>query len=199
MKYSSIVFLALLLSFTATAQTFRADTRASEINWLGKKITGASHYGQILLKSGNLQLQGGTIKSGKFVIDMKSMSCEDETDPRKNEKLIAHLSNEDFFAVAQHPEAVLEIFKLVPIAKAKEDEVNYFVFAKLSIRGKTNDIKFPARINLEKDLITANASFDIDRTQWDIRYGSGSFFENLGDRAINNEISFKVKIIARRQ
>jgi polyisoprenoid-binding protein YceI len=127
------------------------------------------------------------------------MSCEDETDPRKNEKLIAHLSNEDFFAVAQHPEAVLEIFKLVPIAKAKEDEVNYFVFAKLSIRGKTNDIKFPARINLEKDLITANASFDIDRTQWDIRYGSGSFFENLGDRAINNEISFKVKIIARRQ
>lgn len=199
MKNSSILLLLLLLGITASAQNFRADTRASQVNWLGKKITGSSHYGQILLKSGNLQLQGGTIKSGKFVIDMKSMSCEDETDPRKNEKLIAHLSNEDFFAVEQHPEAVLEIYKLVPIAKAKDDEVNHFVFARLSIRGKTNDIKFPARIDLNKDLINASADFEIDRTKWDIRYGSGSFFENLGDRAINNEISFKVKIVARKQ
>lgn len=168
---------------------FKADLKKSSLQWLGKKVTG-EHSGNIALKSGELILQKGKITSGKFEIDMRSITCTDIKDAEYNKKLIGHLNSNDFFSVEKFPAASFNMKEAIT-----KDGKNYTIKGDLSIKGITNPIEFAAVVEKSKDFVTASSSIKINRAKFDIRYGSGSFFEGLGDNLIYDDFELNVKLV----
>ncbi len=181
--------LALAFMVTAlSAQTYTIDTEASSIKWLGKKVTG-QHQGTINLQTGTL-IQQGDVVAGLFGIDMTSIVCTD-LDAETAAKLVGHLSSEDFFNVAEFNSAIFNIKSISP-----NDDGTSTVTGELTIKGISNEISFPAVVNMRDGGMKANAKFSIDRTKWNVKYGSGSFFDNLGDKAIYDDIEFELNLVA---
>ena len=184
----TILSIALGAAFLFGAQNLAAqekvvDAAASNIHWLGKKVTG-QHEGNISLKSGSIILTDGAVTGGNFVVDMASMTCTD-LEGEYAGKLIGHLSSDDFFGVATHPEANL-VFTNVT---AKGNNV-YAVTGDFTIKGITKEANFDLTVNGNE----ATAKVIIDRSKHDIRYGSNSFFDNLGDKAIYNDFELDVTL-----
>jgi polyisoprenoid-binding protein YceI len=190
-----VVVAFVAQSFSGTSVTYKADTKTSKINWVGKKLTGL-HNGTVALKEGVLVVTDGKFESGKFDIDMTSITVEDVKDADGNKKLVDHLKNDDFFSVDKHPTAVLVVTRTTANRAKSEAEPNYICFGNLNIKGINKPISFPARVNVTGDKINGTANIRIDRTQWDIKYKSGTIFPELADKAINDEIEFNVTIAA---
>lgn len=170
--------------------TFNVNVEKSSLAWLGKKVTG-QHNGYIQLKEGALTLDKGQLTGGEFVIDMASISCEDLKDESTNQKLVGHLKSDDFFGVSAHPTSKLEIKKVT--AKGGDQ---YEIMGHLTIRDKTNPVTFPATVNVKGDEVTAIAEITVDRSKYNVKFRSGSFFDNLGDKMIYDEFTLNVKLVA---
>jgi polyisoprenoid-binding protein YceI len=181
-------------AFTATPEkkvsTYTLDTKATTATWLGKKMTG-EHSGGISLSKGNILSDGKTITGGSLEFDMNSITCTDLTDPEWSGKLVGHLKAEDFFSVAKNPTAKFEITKTT----LKEGN-NYDVTGKLTIKGITNEITFPAMIKMDAKTLVTVAKITVNRTKFDIKYGSASFFEGIGDKAISDDFELNVNVVA---
>ena len=188
------IISSLLLAFAVTTAAFAhqpengvestpINAAKSEILWKGQKVTG-THTGTVAVKSGKLDLNNGKLVGGKVVVDMTSITNAD-LEGEWNGKLVGHLKSDDFFGVATYPEA---IFTIQRAAEAANGE--YTVTGDLTIKGKTNPIKFKAYLN---DGI-ATAKIIVDRSKYDVRYGSGSFFDNLGDKTIYDEFELEIKL-----
>ena len=173
-KILAVLFLAGTLS--ASAQKSEINISKSEVEWTGKKI-GGSHTGEIKLKSGNLEFKGDDIVGGKVVMDMNSITNTDLTDEGYNQKLVGHLKSDDFFGVEKFPTASFEVTKS---SKFKDGKAS--VTGKLTIKGKTEEITFDVLMEGDK----YSTQIEVDRSKFDVRYGSNSFFDNLGDKAIND-------------
>jgi polyisoprenoid-binding protein YceI len=187
MKNLKSIALALTVVFSTlsmTAQTKKVDVSKSTINWTGKKVTG-QHEGTINLKEGVLVFKGKKLTGGTFTVDMNSIVTTDLKAGQGKEKLEGHLKSEDFFGTEKFPTATL-VFKKV-VVKAKNV---YTVTGDLKIKGKTNPITF----DLVATKNAATTSLKIDRTKYDIKYGSGSFFDNLGDKAISDNFELAVAL-----
>jgi polyisoprenoid-binding protein YceI len=181
---------------TAAAVTYKVDSAASKIEWLAKKVTG-QHNGTIALTNGELKAEGAKLTAGAFSINVKSLKVLDLTDAKMNGDLTGHLNSPDFFNTAEHPEAKFEIISAEAIEGAAAGAPNYNIKGNLTIKGITKAVTFPATIAMDATQLTANAEFDIDRTEWDIKYGSGKFFQNLKDKAINDNFTVKFAIVAK--
>lgn len=177
------VALITLVSFSVNAQTKKVNVEKSKIEWLGKKVTG-QHNGTINLQEGALVFKGKKLAGGNFKVDMTSINTTDLSGEYKG-KLDGHLKSEDFFGVEKFPTATL-VFKTI----ADKGNNVYTVTADLEIKGKTNPIVFDITVN--KD--TATTKLIVDRTKYDIKYGSGSFFDNLGDKTIYDEFELDVTL-----
>ena len=176
------VLILTTLSFTTVKKN--VDVEASTIEWTGKKIAGA-HNGIIQLKEGYLNFtEDDKLTGGEFIMDMKSIVVTDLEGEGKT-KLEGHLNSEDFFGVDKFPSSKLVITE----ARPKSENV-YSVKADLTIKGKTEPVTFDMEVNGE----TASATVVIDRTKYGIRYGSGSFFSNLGDNTIHNNFTLDVNL-----
>ena len=158
------------------------------LGWSGKKI-GGGYEGVIDVESGSIDIVNG-VGNGSFIIDMTSMRIPSNL----NAGVMKHLKNEDFFDVEVHPTASLEL-KDVDVVTGGAVEV----VADLTIKGITNEIRFPATVSEEGDKYVVSADFSIDRTRWDIRYGSGKFFSDLGDKAIDDEIGMSLSLVLEMQ
>lgn len=180
----------------AGAVAYKLDAAASTVEWTAKKVTG-QHNGTVAIKSGELNAEAGKLTAGKFAMDMTSIKVLDLTDAEMNGKLTGHLNSDDFFATAKSPESTFEIVSVEPIAGAAAGAANYNVKGNLTIKGITKAITFPATITMDEKELKANATFDIDRTEWDIKYGSGKFFQDLGDKMINDAFTVKFNIVAK--
>lgn len=178
------------------AVSYTIDSAASTVNWFASKVTG-KHDGTLAIKSGDIQTENGTVSAGKIVFDMTQIVVTDVTDAEMNGKLTGHLKSDDFFSVETHPEATFEIVSVEPIAEAAEGTPNYSVKGNLTIKGITKAITFPATINVTEGTLNAAAEVEIDRTEWDIRYGSGKFFENIGDKAIHDNFKVNFNVTAK--
>ena len=178
---------------TAEAVKFNVDTEHSTITWKGSKKVGESHNGTLQLSEGSLALEGDKLKGGSFVIDMNSIKNIDIEDAVDNKKLIGHLHSPDFFDVANHPTAKFEITEVI-------EEVGMdLIKGNLTIKGITKNIQVPATTTVADDGATFKSmTFTIDRTEWDIKYSSGKFFDNLKDKVINDEIEFTIDIKAKK-
>jgi len=189
MKRILISFILIAMTgFTMTAQNLVADAGNSSLQWHGKKVTG-EHDGFINLKKGHMEIKDDRIAAGKFVIDMTSITNTDLTDPAWNKKLVDHLKSDDFFGVATHPEASIEI---VNSSKFVNNEST--VDARLTIKGITHPVTF----KVKRDGMAYYTDITVDRSKFDVRYGSGSFFDNLGDNLIYDEFTLKVKVATKK-
>lgn len=182
---ANIAVLALFFSNSAFTpiKTKKINLKESTISWKGYKVTG-EHYGSINFKEGHLEFSGKTLTGGHFIIDMNSINTQDLSGDYKN-KLDGHLKSDDFFGVNQHPEAHLKFTNVV------SNQNDYTITADLTIKGKTNPVTF----NMEVNASDAKSKLSIDRTLYNIKYGSASFFDNLKDRAISNEFDIEVNIV----
>jgi len=174
------------------AQTFSIDTEASTVKWTGSKVIGGSHNGSIDLTSGKLVLENGQLSKGSFAADMSTVTVEDLTGGMAD-KLSGHLFSDDFFGVSNHPSSS---FNITSIEKTGSNMYN--VTGDLTIKGETHPISFPATLTWESELPVATATVNVDRTKYGIRYGSDSFFDNLGDKAISNEFALEIKLVGKR-
>lgn len=179
-----------------TAQTLKVDAKESTFKWTGKKVSG-EHYGFVKFTDGTVTIDGNKLTGGTFNVDMTTIDCQDMTGEYKG-KLEGHLKSDDFFAVEKHKTTTLKIKNVNGIAGAKPGENNYNVTADLTIKGITKEITFPAMIVVKSNEVIANAEFPIDRIQYDIKYGSGKFFEGLGDKMIDDNFYVKVRVIAKK-
>jgi polyisoprenoid-binding protein YceI len=176
--------LFAFISVMAMAQSANVNTANSKIKWEGKKIGGA-HEGHISLKSGNLELKKGNIVAGNFVIDMNSITNTDLENKEYNQKLVGHLKSDDFFGVEKYPEAAFTI------TSSDMKNGKGTVTGDITIKGKTESITFP----VEKTGNDFSALMEIDRSKFDVRYGSTSFFSGLGDKAIKDIFTLKVLLV----
>lgn len=175
------------------SETQKVDPAKSTLKWHAEKVTG-KHDGTVKVLGGTITLDGTNLTGGTIDIDMTTIDDID-MQGEYHDKLVNHLKSDDWFSVATYPKATLVIKKVVSIIDKKGAE-NYTVTADLTIKGITKEIIFPAIIVVSKTEVVANADININRTNYGIKYGSKSFIENIGDKAINDEFNLKVRIVA---
>ncbi len=169
---------------------FKIDASKSSVKWTGKKLTG-SHEGSIVIKSGVVNTDGKTPSKGTVLMDMSTIACTDITDAETNGKFIGHMKSDDFFSVEKNPTSTLEITKIE--FKGKDD---YEIMGNLTIKGIKQEISFPATIKTDGKTLTAKGKAVVDRTKYDIRFRSGKFYENLGDKVIYDDFELEFNIVA---
>ncbi|OYX84403.1 MAG: lipid-binding protein [Flavobacteriales bacterium 32-34-25] len=183
LKTIAIALFVAAASISVNAQTKKIDAKASTIKWVGKKVTG-EHSGTVNFKDGAVVFKGKKLAGGSFTVDMTSLTATDLTGEYQG-KLNGHLKADDFFGTDKYPTATL-VFKKIG-SKAKDI---YNVTADLTIKGITKPVNFDITVKGN----TATTAFNVDRTKYDIKYGSGNFFEGLGDKTINDEFELAVAL-----
>lgn len=189
---SSLLCFAIIFAFATKphVDNVRVSASNSTIKWTGSKIA-SSHEGNVNIAKGVLAIEHGNLVGGEFSIDMNSIICTDLKADKGGNKIVKHLKNEDFFNVEEFPLAIIRI------VRAEKGEGNmYAILAELTIKGITNPIKFQANVDVNGKNFQATANMKIDRTKWGVKYGSGSFFDNLGDKAILDKIEFDIFLLS---
>lgn len=192
MKQFSLILFALAgltLAFTGPVETTKVNTETSVIGWKGYKILG-SHEGTISLKDGSLTMEDGKLTGGSFTIDMASINCTDLEGEYKD-KLEGHLKSADFFGVDKYATAQFNITQIV----SRGTPGSYKITGDLTIKETTKPVRFNVQITEEEGTKTATGDVTIDRSDFDIRYGSGSFFDNLGDNTIYDEFDLSISLV----
>jgi polyisoprenoid-binding protein YceI len=183
--FKSAIILALVAGSSINTREMKTiNTSESQATWTGKKF-GGQHTGTIDLQSGTLEFTDDNLTGGDFVIDMTSLSTTDLSGDNKD-KLDGHLKSDDFFGTASHPTAAL-VFTDVK----KEKDGVYTVTADLTIKETTEPITF----ELVTGANTATTQLNIDRSKYNVKYGSKSFFKGLGDNFIYDNFEVEVKLV----
>jgi len=181
--FTAVIAFALF-AFSTAVEKKKVNVQESTIKWTGEKLTG-SHEGTINLREGYFEIKDGKITGGEFTADMTSINVTDLTAGNGKEKLEGHLNSDDFFGTKTYPTA-----KFVMTTVVEKSDGVYGVAGKMTIKGKTNPIAFDLKVTGD----TATTSLVIDRSKYDIRYGSGSFFDNLGDKTIYDEFTLDITL-----
>ena len=186
--YISLLFLFSNSIFSQTLSQSINITK-SNVKWYGDEITGKQHYGSLKFKEGNIILTGtgkisDKIISGNFIVDMTSLNVEDLTGRGKS-SLEGHLKSDDFFSVNKFNFAYLKILK-------SNDPVNgvQTINGDLTIKGISHPVTFTMELNGKK----AKSNLIFDRTKYDVKFRSGNFFQNLGDKLIYDDIKLEVNL-----
>ena len=181
----------LLFSAYPPVASVVIDTNESVVTWKGYKVTG-EHTGNINVREGALEFDGDKLIGGTFIIDMKSITCTDLSGGTAD-KLVGHLKSEDFFGVEKYPTATFVITKVV----SRGTPGDYKITGNLSIKETTAPVTFLTSVTEENGKKVAVADIQIDRSVYSVRYGSGSFFESLGDKTIYDEFDLSVKLVSK--
>jgi polyisoprenoid-binding protein YceI len=172
--------------------TFTLDVGRSVIGWVGRN-PGGSHDGTLRFRSGRVAVKGGHVASGSFEVDMGSIEVSDLSG-EMSDLLKRHLESEDFFAADRHPVARFDLTRMTPIPEATAGSPNYEAEGKLTIRGVTQPVVFPATAAArDGSELTLEAHFDLDRTRWQVNYGSGKLYASLGMHLVNDHISLQIR------
>lgn len=187
MKTKSFILVsAILMSGSVMfAQKVEVNTTKSSVEWFAKKM-GTQHHGVIQLKSGYLELQDDQIVAGNFVVDMTSITDIDLENENYNQKLVGHLKSDDFFGVEKYPSATFEVTQGSKFKNGKAT-----LSGDITIKGKTESVT----IEVVRTGNEYSAKMSIDRSKFDVRYGSNSFFDNLGDKAIDDIFKLDIKLV----
>jgi len=186
------ILLSLAFIFSSGDEdkvSYSISVDESSVEWTGRKVTG-EHNGTVKLKSGNLEFTKGVLTGGSFSVDMQTIDNSDLSGEWKD-KLVGHLKSDDFFGVEKYPTANFVITKVVPQGPGK-----YKVIGNMTIKEDTNPIQFIVNTVEENGKIYSTADITLDRSKYNVRYGSGSFFDDLGDKTIYDEFDLKVNIVS---
>jgi len=170
---------------------FNIQTESSTVNWTGKKVLGL-HTGTIQIKEGFLSFENDRITDGKIDIDMTSIVITDIADKAVCKEFFDHLNHDDFFAVNRFKTASLTIRNGIRI------DTHYTISGDLTIKDIIHPVEFTATAEIFTDFLHMLGEMNIDRTLYNIRYGSGKFIPNLGDKLIYDEFVLQFKLIGQR-
>lgn len=188
LAFSLISGMTVLMSLdkAVKVETYTVDTERSIIDWSAKKV-GGGHTGTIKITSGSLVYNGKSLLKGSFLIDMSSITSD-------NARVTTHLKSDDFFAAEKTPNSKFEIIK---VTSAGADRVN--VMGNLTIKGITQPLSFPATIKQQKGIVVAVAKgIRVDRTKFDMKFRSKTFFLDIGDRAVDDEFELSINLVAKK-
>lgn len=191
-KLFFLPLLAVLAMAAKVANSYKVDTNSSVIVWTGYKVTG-KHTGTVKIKNGTLSTDNGVLTGGSFEVDITSITCTDMEGEYAG-KLVGHLKSDDFLGAATYPTASFVITKAIP----QDSKGNYKILGNLTIKGITKEVKFFANVAEANGVVNAAGKITIDRSEFNMRYGSGSFFDGLGDKTIYDEFDLQVTLVAKK-
>ena len=172
------------VAMTAADATYNIVQDESSLMWTGREVSTSSHYGTINFTSGQFEIADGLISQGEFLVDMTSITVQDLTGGSKD-RLEGHLRSDDFFSVESYPTAHLYISSSEAISNGK-----WMVNGFLTIK----DISHPVLFEMANTEDGWNASLVFDRSKYNVKFRSGTFFENLGDKLIYDDIELKINL-----
>jgi len=191
-KLLFLPLLAILVMAAKSPATYKVDTQSSSIVWMGYKVTG-KHTGTVKVKNGVLAMDNGQLTGGSFDVDVTSITCTD-LEGEYAGKLVGHLKSDDFLGADNFPTASFVITKAIP----QDTKGNYKILGNLTIKGVTKEAKFFANVAEANGMVNAAGKITIDRSDYNMRYGSGSFFDGLGDKTIYDEFDLQVALVAKK-
>jgi polyisoprenoid-binding protein YceI len=171
---------------------FQIQKSSSTVNWTGKKVLGL-HTGSINLSGGTIDIANNTINGGQITIDMRSIVVTDIDDAKTNREFKDHLFHDDFFAVDKFPTSHLLINNSALVGNNE-----YKLEGVLTIKDISHPISFTAKVEIFTATLHALGEMAVDRTLYNIRYGSGKFIDNLGDKLIYDDFVLQFKLVAQR-
>jgi polyisoprenoid-binding protein YceI len=185
----AVFVMFAVFAYAQKSETFVVNPSKSLVKWAGKKIVGGNTEGTILVSKGSLAFANKNLKSGEIVMDATSISSE-----KASLRLVAHLKNPDFFDVEKFPTASFTI------TSVKTDKNVAQISGKMTIKGITKDLAFPAEITYGKDVVIAKATgVKVNRTLYDVKYRSGSIFSGLGDGAIEDDFVLDITLVGEKK
>jgi polyisoprenoid-binding protein YceI len=192
-KSKLILFVMAFIAFSFVSQSafaqdnFKVTVENSKLTWKGYKPTG-DHTGEITLASGSIVVKKSKLTGGSFVANMSTIKDADGS-----AKLEGHLKSEDFFDIAVYPTAKFDITK----TEVKGAKIH--VTGNMTIKGITKQLTFPATLAINKDNVTLiSETFQINRADFNVKYKSKTFFNDLKDKFVNDEFDFQVTIVAKK-
>lgn len=164
--------------------TYFVDTERSSISWTGNMVGGKTHTGKAPIQEGSITVQDDSIQDNSLIINLNNISSDEGLDD-----LVTHLKSPDFFNTAEFPNATF-VAKGVTVSSPGA----FNITGDLTIKGITNEIIVSSIVTESENRYHLSGSTEIDRTLWDVRFGSGKFFADLGDKAIKDmlEIEFDI-------
>jgi polyisoprenoid-binding protein YceI len=182
---------------TVADPAYKLQPQLSTLGWEGKAVT-HGHNGTMNFSSGELLVKGSSIVGGTVTVDMKTMKATDIKDAESQGKFVGHMSSDDFFGVEKFPTSTFKIASVTPIKGAAKDADNVTIAGDLTIKGVTQRISFPAKAGVKDGVAAATGKVTIDRTKFGLKYGSKSFFESIGDKAIYDTFDLTFNVIAKK-
>ena len=174
---------------------YTVDSDTSQVEWAGRNPS-TRHIGTVDIANGVIDIKDRTI-TGTVEIDMTTIHNINLEGDELQPVLEAHLRSDDFFFTKMFPKAVFTFKEAKRIEPGWLTAPNYHVNGKLNLRGVSADLEFDATVALIQDgSLVLEAHFDIDRTRWNVIYGSTRFFEHLGMHKVFDILSFQIRIIA---
>ena len=175
--------------------SYPLDLAESRVLWTGRNLLNR-HDGSLKLKSGEVEIARGQLAGGSFVFDMQDMACSDLAGDPLHEVLIAHLLSDDFFEVETYPEASFRITAADSLEDASPGSPDTRIRGVLHLKGTDGGVEFLATTGITGEgKLAAQAAFTIDRTRWNVIYGSGKFFRSLGGHLVNDLIEIQLRIV----
>lgn len=189
-RFNALVFLSFMFFTTTNVFGYTVDIKGSRINWMGSKVVGGGHDGEVKIKSAKLEVKNKTLKSVQVVVDMRTISNRDLTSKMLNKKLVDHLNSSDFFDTKKFPTSKIDLTRIERASKTI-----FLMNGTLTIKNQSHPVKLKAEVTKETPKFAmVKTKFIFDRTKFGIRYGSGSFFSNLGDKVISDDVEITVNI-----
>ena len=179
-------------SAVSSGEKYMIDTTQSLVTWKGSMLLSfeKEHIGYVHVSKGDLMIEKGHLVGGAVEIDMNTIEFKDKED--KNTP-VKHLKSADYFDVEKFPTSAFTITRVDSVIRD-----NIKITGNLTIKGITNEVTFPARIEVKDGIVNANGKLTFDRTKWGIRYASGKFYDNLADQAVSDDVQLEMKIVARK-
>jgi len=176
--------------------TYNVNAAESQVLWTGRKVVGDSHTGTLNISEGRLMIGGDKLVGGEFTIDMNSLTNTDIEDAKSKGNLEGHLKNEDFFEVSKYPTAEFKLLQVQP--STGTPDVTHNLTGNLTMKGVTKSITIPANVIVTDAMISAvTPAFDINRTDWGVKYGSG-LTGAVGDKVISDQVALVINLKATR-
>ena len=196
--YTGALLLAPFFAFAGgddAPTRYPVNAKASTITWEGTKVTGA-HNGDIQVSNGLITVTDGLISAATVIIDMTTINTLD-LDGGAKESLDGHLSSDDFFGVESFPTAQFELLTLNPV-RGGENGANFAASGKVTIKGRTDEVSFPVKVDMTDGGATISGNMVLDRSKFDVQFRSKSFFDvkDLGDKLIYDEFTIGFTLVA---
>ncbi len=181
----------------ANAPGYKLQPQLSTLGWEGKAVT-HGHNGTMQFSNGELLVKGDAVVGGTVTVDMKTLKATDIKDAESQGKFVGHMTSEDFFGVEKNPTATFKIVSVTPIKGAAKDANNATIAGDMTIKGVTQRITFPAKVGVKDGVAAASGKVTIDRTKYGLKYGSKTFFDSIGDKAIYDNFDLSFNVIAKK-